>query len=514
MSKDTEIDMKDVELNELDPEKQPMTGDGPASGGEKNGSVKLKVPEDESTFTGLSKEELMKVAGTPGWVRTRWVLLVLFWLGWVGMLAGAIVIIVQAPRCKEIPDMSWWNKGPLYQIPDVEAFSEGLEGVADKLDNMNQLKVKGLVLGPLHSVQADQINTLNAHTIDPTYGKEEDLKVLLDKAHKKGILVVLDLTPNYNGTDHWFSANLPDAMEKVMAGAEHWLNLGVDGIKIADLQVPLGSPDWAKLRAAVQGNRTEEGDAEEKKLLMGAVDDVPLDRVVELANTTGTDLILSDLLSRKPSGVERIQSMDSLHSVQRNIAWGLGATQQLNLANLANSSALIRLYHLLVFTMPGTPVFTAGDEIGLQATRGEKHPTMVWDIETEPSEENPVDAAAEALRKERVALRKWFKGLSDLRVKERSLLHGDYYPLYSSPSSLAFLRLWDQSERYITAVNMGDQTETLSLKLASTVEEKMPATATVKLSTDEDMAEESTVELNKVVLKPGQAVLLQFPYTG
>ncbi len=62
------------------------------------------------------------------WVRTRWVLLVLFWLGWVGMLAGAIVIIVQAPRCKPIPKMNWWNEGPLYQISDVQAYSEGLEG--------------------------------------------------------------------------------------------------------------------------------------------------------------------------------------------------------------------------------------------------------------------------------------------------------------------------------------------------------------------------------------------------
>ena len=62
------------------------------------------------------------------WVRTRWVLLVLFWLGWVGMLAGAVVIIVQAPRCKPIPTMNWWNEGPLYQISDVAAFSDGLKG--------------------------------------------------------------------------------------------------------------------------------------------------------------------------------------------------------------------------------------------------------------------------------------------------------------------------------------------------------------------------------------------------
>lgn len=66
MSKDTEIDMEEVKLNDMDQEKQPMTGDGQASAGEKNGSVKLKVPDDDVTFTGLSKEELLKVAGTPG----------------------------------------------------------------------------------------------------------------------------------------------------------------------------------------------------------------------------------------------------------------------------------------------------------------------------------------------------------------------------------------------------------------------------------------------------------------
>lgn len=46
------------------------------------------------------------------------------------MLAGAIVIIIQAPRCKPLPEMNWWNEGPLYQIRDVEAFAgdKGLAG--------------------------------------------------------------------------------------------------------------------------------------------------------------------------------------------------------------------------------------------------------------------------------------------------------------------------------------------------------------------------------------------------
>lgn len=44
------------------------------------------------------------------------------------MLAGAVVIIVQAPRCKPIPEMHWWNEGPLYQISH-SSLSEGIKGI-------------------------------------------------------------------------------------------------------------------------------------------------------------------------------------------------------------------------------------------------------------------------------------------------------------------------------------------------------------------------------------------------
>lgn len=508
MSKDTEIDMKEVELNELDPEKQPMTGDGQAAAGEKNGSVKLKVPEDESTFTGLSKDELMRVAGTPGWVRTRWVLLVLFWLGWVGMLAGAIVIIVKAPRCKPIPDMSWWNEGPLYQISDVEAFSEGLEGVAGKLDEINQLKVKGLVLGPFHTVQKDQQATLNAKVIDPLMGKEEALTAVLEKAHKKGISVVLDLTPNYLGEAPWFSPTGVDdeVMERVKAGAEHWLGLGVDGIKLSDLSLAAKSAEWSKLQAAVVGNRTEDT---KKKVLMGVVNNITATELSLLVNTTGVDLVLSDLLS-KNGGKQRIQALNVLSPQQMSMGWGFGANEKMH---LSKSTALIRLYQLLLLTMPGTPVFTYGDEIGLNA-QGSESPKMVWDVEKKPAEGDVVNKTAEAEKEERATVKKWFKTLSELRGKERSLLHGDYYSLYSSDSSIAFLRLWDQSERYITAVNWGTTPEKLTFTLKPQEGVELPENVKVKLSTDENLKEDSSVSLDSVTLGPGQAVLLQFPYTG
>lgn len=74
----TEADVSEADLDHEEQEKQPMTGgeeraaDALSTGGEaeKNGSVKLKIPEEaqkeEVKFTGLSKEELLRVAGTPG----------------------------------------------------------------------------------------------------------------------------------------------------------------------------------------------------------------------------------------------------------------------------------------------------------------------------------------------------------------------------------------------------------------------------------------------------------------
>ncbi|KAM7376467.1 hypothetical protein PAMP_006198 [Pampus punctatissimus] len=75
----TEADVSEADLDQEEQEKQPMTGgeeraaDASSAGGEaseKNGSVKLKIPEEAKeeavTFTGLSKEELLRVAGTPG----------------------------------------------------------------------------------------------------------------------------------------------------------------------------------------------------------------------------------------------------------------------------------------------------------------------------------------------------------------------------------------------------------------------------------------------------------------
>lgn len=55
----------------------------------------------------MGKEELMKYAKDPFWVRLRWTLFVLFWLLWTAMLVGAIVIVIAAPKCAAPVPKTW-----------------------------------------------------------------------------------------------------------------------------------------------------------------------------------------------------------------------------------------------------------------------------------------------------------------------------------------------------------------------------------------------------------------------
>lgn len=179
-----------MELNEVEQEKVPMNSSGALM--DTNGAVKAKMEPPVLKFTGLSKEELLKVANTPGWVRTRWALLILFWLGWLGMLAGAIAIIVQAPRCKPLPTTSWWQEGGIYQVA-VEAFQDSdhdgkgdLAGVRERMEEIAALKVKGIVIGPIHRNVPDWINETRLTEIDPDFGNLEQLEKLMETARRKG----------------------------------------------------------------------------------------------------------------------------------------------------------------------------------------------------------------------------------------------------------------------------------------------------------------------------------------
>jgi hypothetical protein len=100
---------------------------------------KLEINE-KPKFSGLSKEEVLQYANDPKWVRIRWILFVLFWLVWIGLLVGAILTIVLTKKCPPKPTLKWWQSDCFYQI-DVSKFKDSNgDGFGDLEGNRRFLK--------------------------------------------------------------------------------------------------------------------------------------------------------------------------------------------------------------------------------------------------------------------------------------------------------------------------------------------------------------------------------------
>lgn len=70
----------------------------------------------ERAYAGMGKEELMKYANSPFWVRLRWLLFVTFWLSWFAMMFGALFIIFVTPKCYPSSKLEWYQKSPVYVV--------------------------------------------------------------------------------------------------------------------------------------------------------------------------------------------------------------------------------------------------------------------------------------------------------------------------------------------------------------------------------------------------------------
>lgn len=112
---------------------------------------------------------------------------------------------------------------------------------------------------------------------------------------------------------------------------------------------------------------------------------------------------------------------------------------------------------------------------------------------------------------ERLSYRSFFCSASELRGKARSLLHGDLVLLFNSSSSLVYLRVWDQSDRYLAAFNWSEE-EAVVFQLSHSV---VPRHGAVVLSTNSSaLPEGSSVDLKNLQLGPGQAALIKLPSSG
>ncbi|ODM89086.1 4F2 cell-surface antigen heavy chain [Orchesella cincta] len=179
------------------------------SGTPANGDAKVEIGDSgvAPTFVGLGKEELMKYANDPFWVRLRWFLFILFWILWLAMLVGAIVIIILAPRCAEKKTVT----DTFYQIKASDLIKD-----SSQLDAQTQyLKDLGMEIVIISDVLQHDPNEPEAVTNIKALDKSIDEGVFADtvkKLRSEGMRVLLQLVPNHVGTSHeWFNSTaFPD----------------------------------------------------------------------------------------------------------------------------------------------------------------------------------------------------------------------------------------------------------------------------------------------------------------
>ncbi|XP_012223459.1 alpha-glucosidase [Linepithema humile] len=174
-----------------------------------NGDAKIDIEMIKEALSGMSKEELMKFANDPFWVRLRWALFILFWLLWAAMLAGAIAIIVMAPKCSAPEPKKLWEESPIIQLDaSTDSFNGDLKGLESVLNNLTNLNVKAISLSSLVKEAADGgVDDFNA--IKPQLGNISDLESLIEVAKKNGQQIFLELDPNHSSVEHpWFKQSV------------------------------------------------------------------------------------------------------------------------------------------------------------------------------------------------------------------------------------------------------------------------------------------------------------------
>ncbi|MEW6368921.1 MAG: alpha-amylase family glycosyl hydrolase [Acidobacteriota bacterium] len=114
-----------------------------------------------------------------------------------------------------------WSRGAVFYEVFVRSYYDSngdgigdLKGLIAKLDYLNDgkpqtssdLGVDALWLMPIFkSPSYHGYDALDYRQVNPDYGKNADMELLLKEAHRRGIRVILDLVMNHTGSDHpWF----------------------------------------------------------------------------------------------------------------------------------------------------------------------------------------------------------------------------------------------------------------------------------------------------------------------
>lgn len=387
--------------------------------------------------------------------------------------------------------------------PELDNFFGGdLQGIIDHLDYLEDLGITALYLTPIFQSNSNhKYNIADYETIDPQFGDTETLRRLVDRAHERGIRVVLDAVFNHcgrefppfqdvveNGRDSeyadWFhvhefpirfeprpsydswgfeshmpklNTENPEVQSYLIDAATHWIEeTGIDGWRL-DVADEVDHQFWREFRREVKSVKPE-------AYILGEIwhDARPwlrgdqFDAVMNYPFKYAVDGFLSDESIDAASFADKVGRFqfrypDQVNEVMFNL---LGSHDTARLQHRCDGDdGNVRLALLLLMTSLGTPCVYYGDEIGMD---GGDDPdcrrTMIWD----PAERDE-------------ELRQFVTDLIDLRSESRALRRGTMRFVVEEcrGDALVFRRSTNSpAETMFVAINRGQEHVQVTLPAA------------------------------------------------
>ncbi len=127
--------------------------------------------------------------------------------------------MTQRPSYLTIKEAEWWRTAVIYQIYPRSFFDSNGDGIGDipgieqKLDYIASLGVDAIWISPfVESPMKDfGYDVSDYRKVDPIFGTNEQFKSLIDKAHARGLKIIIDKVVSHTSDQHpWFKESRKD----------------------------------------------------------------------------------------------------------------------------------------------------------------------------------------------------------------------------------------------------------------------------------------------------------------
>ena len=403
---------------------------------------------------------------------------------------GAIVYQIFPERFarKNLNTDGNWYLTPMNR---TEMLGGNLRGIIDALDYLEELGIEVIYLTPIFKSSSNhKYNTDDYMEIDPTFGTEDDLKELVEKAHNKNIKIILDGVFNHSGYEFapfkdlmenqenskykdWYypfsfplkwkwgekpnywtfgyagpmpklNTSNPEVREYIFGVIRKWMSLGIDGWRL-DVADEVSHDFWKAFRKVVKSINKD-------ALIIGEVwyESSPWllgDEYDTVMNYLFFDNVKKLLVTKE----YKVSDFDyennflrgRMHTKVQPLLWNLIDSHDTPrfLTQADNNEEILKLAFALQMTLPGMPMIYYGDEAGMQ---GGKDPDcrrgMLWDKNKQNGEIFDY-------------YKKWIK----IHKKYSSLKNGEFKTIYVNDDANVYIfKRFNENEELYIAFNFSN----------------------------------------------------------